>query len=178
MASLLKDIEGYEGLYKVSSSGDVFSMPRPGSRSKEPYKMFGGTDQFGYRLVGLTKNGRNKTFRVHRLVANAFLPNPHGYSEINHKDENKENNAAANLEWNTQIENHNHGTINQRISRKLTNNPKKSKPIRALTDDGKEVFRFPSVYEASRVTGINPSSIRDSAHERNIHGGGYIWRFI
>ena len=126
----------------------------------------------------LWKNNVGRAFSVHRIVAEAFIPNPEGKPQVNHIDENKENNAAANLEWNTQIENHNHGTINQRISRKLTNNPKKSKPIRALTDDGKEVFRFPSVYEASRVTGINPSSIRDSAHERNIHGGGYIWRFI
>lgn len=166
-----RDVKGYEGLYMVSDSGIVKSCKT--GKEKSPFK-----NRRGYIRVQLWKNNVGRAFSVHRIVAEAFIPNPEGKPQVNHIDENKENNAAANLEWNTQIENHNHGTINQRISRKLTNNPKKSKPIRALTDDGKEVFRFPSVYEASRVTGINPSSIRDSAHERNIHGGGYIWRFI
>lgn len=98
MSSLFADIPNYEGLYKVSSDGYVVSLPRKGTFKAE-HILLGGRDQKGYRIVTLSKNAEQKTFRLHRLVAEAFVPNPNGLPEINHKDENKENNAADNLEW-------------------------------------------------------------------------------
>lgn len=61
----------------------------------------------GYACVILRKNGNNYKFRVHRLVADLFIPNPENKSEVNHKDENKSNNEVSNLEWCTRKENMN-----------------------------------------------------------------------
>lgn len=87
----MKDIAEYEGLYAVTSCGKVWSY-----RSKkflEPYKMG------EYLGVALYKDGKRKNYYIHRLVAEAYIPNPNGYKIINHKDENKYNNCINNLEW-------------------------------------------------------------------------------
>ena len=102
-----RDIDGYEGLYKISSFGRVLSVPRPLSR--------GGIRKFsicnsGYYTVSLCKDGISKTIMVHRLVANAFIPNPLGPKEVNHKDERKTNNNVSNLEWCSREYNESYGT--------------------------------------------------------------------
>lgn len=165
-----KDVKGYEGLYIVSDKGNVKGL-------KYNKNICIQTNWAGYKRVQLYKNNKGKKYSVHRLVAIAFIPNPHGKEQVNHIDENKGNNHVENLEWVTNLENHNHGTINARISKALTNNPKKSKPVYALNDNDEIIFSFPSVYEASRQTGINPCSIRDCLHHRKIHAGGYKWQF-
>ena len=89
-----KDISGYEGLYKVSNTGEIYSM-------RENKNLSLSKDRYGYEQIILYKNGESKTYKVHRLVALAFIPNPDPikYPIINHKDENKLNNNASNLEW-------------------------------------------------------------------------------
>ena len=101
MKEIWKDIEGYEGSYQISNYGRVKALPRqiPGAYNNREFIKKITHDNYGYPIVGLSKNGRSKTFTVHRLVAKAFLPNPHGLKEVNHKDENKENNCSENLEW-------------------------------------------------------------------------------
>ena len=95
-----KEIPDYEGLYWVSNQG----------RAKNKYNKLLklGTDGKGYMKIWLTKDGKQKSFRFHRLVATLFIPNPNNLPEVNHIDENKANNCATNLEWCTRSYNVNH----------------------------------------------------------------------
>lgn len=172
MVEKWKPIEGYEGLYEVSNLGTIKNLKK--NSIKMPY-----ITKQGYFRIELWKNNKGKKYFVHRLVAEAFLPKIEGKTQVNHIDECKTNNNVKNLEWCTNLENHRHGTINERISKSLTNNKKKSKPVKALDDNGNCIGIFPSIYEASRMTGINVSCIRDCLHGRNRakHAGGYVWQF-
>ena len=116
-----RDIKGYEGAYQVSSYGRIRSLDRIVERKTGNYKHKGrilkqNDDTHGYLKVNLTKHDKKKTFKVHRLVAQAFIPNPNNYTVINHKDENKTNNKVENLEWCTSKYNNNYGTIQKRHS--------------------------------------------------------------
>ena len=92
-----KDIPGYEGLYQVSNTGKVRSLNYRRTGKKQILKQY--INNTGYKRVALRKNNKVKWYLVHRLVAQAFIPNPHNYPIINHKDENPANNAVWNLEW-------------------------------------------------------------------------------
>lgn len=92
-----KDIQGYEGLYEVSNYGNVRSLNYNHTNKIKYLKPL--KDGSGYYFVRLCKNGIVQNFKVHRLVANAFIENPNNYPQINHKDENKLNNKVSNLEW-------------------------------------------------------------------------------
>ena len=103
MEEIWKPIEGYEGLYEVSSYGRIKSLERYRSNNggiqliKE--RIMKPLDYNGYKNVLLWKNGSKKKEYVHRLVAKAFLSNPDNLKEVNHKDENPSNNMVENLEW-------------------------------------------------------------------------------
>lgn len=103
----LKDVKGYEGFYKVDDCGNVYSLKRATTKGGviSPQKTHNG-----YYRVGLSKNGKLKHHFVHRIVADAFIPNPYNLSQINHKDENKTNNGVDNLEWCEQLYNVRYGT--------------------------------------------------------------------
>lgn len=112
-----KDIKGYEGYYKISSYGRVKGLRRlikPYNCSKgywiDEKIIKDGTSNGGYRMITLSKKGKNSIFRVHRLVAEAFIPNPYNKETVNHKDECVTNNHVDNLEWMTQAENNEYGT--------------------------------------------------------------------
>ena len=107
-----KDIEGYEGLYQVSNFGNVKSLARiVHSKKRSDYKikekiLKQSDTTTGYKKVELHKdNEKRKSFKVHRLVAQAFIPNPENKREVNHIDGNKHNNNVNNLEWVTSSEN-------------------------------------------------------------------------
>lgn len=111
------NIEGYEGMYQVSSLGRVRSLDRVVEVHTEQgieeraYKgriLAQRDDKDGYKRVTLSNEGKHTTCQVHRLVAKAFIPNPEGKSEVNHKDMDKQNNELFNLEWNTRQENARH----------------------------------------------------------------------
>ena len=89
-----KDIQGYEGMYQVSSHGRVKSFKKNKVKILKPQMHYKG-----YEFVTLHKNGIGEKCKVHRLVAKAFIPNPNNYPVVNHKDENKSNNNVENLEW-------------------------------------------------------------------------------
>ena len=93
-----KDIEGYEGLYQVSSLGRVKSLKDNNDKSREKI-LKQGKMKNGYLKVNLWKNEKVKQYYVHRLVANAFIENPSSLPWVNHKDENPSNNRVNNLEW-------------------------------------------------------------------------------
>ena len=105
-----KNIEGYN--YQVSSKGRIRNKA-----TKAIKKSF--INDRGYVIVSLYKDESLKTFRVHRLVAQAFIPNPNNLSEVNHLDENKQNNSIFNLKWCTRQENLEYGTRGLRQSQTM-----------------------------------------------------------
>lgn len=160
-----KDIKGYEGFYKVSNKGNVFSIERKDSRGQ---KCGGRTlkpryDKDGYLIVTLYKNGAEKKKRVHRLVTEAFIPNPNGLPQVNHKDEIKDNNNVGNLEWCTSAYNVNHGTRNERVSKK----------VRAVNVETGEVLTFNSITEAGR-NGYAKGRVSEAC--RGVYYGGNLYK--
>ena len=111
-----KDIEGYEGLYQVSNLGNVRALKFYHSRNNV-HLLKPTVNKYGYCVVSLHKDKKVKQYRVHRLVAIAFLPNPDNLPYVNHIDCDKTNNSLTNLEWCTQSENVKHGYDNNRYDR-------------------------------------------------------------
>ena len=123
-----RPIEGYEGLYEVSNTGRVRSVDRYVKSKGESYwlrkgKMLSPTkDKNGYLKVNLSCNGKHNIIRVHRLVTEAFLPNPDNLPEVNHKDEDKTNNNVDNLEWCNAKYNSNYKGVLKRRSQRMKEN--------------------------------------------------------
>ena len=174
MQEIWKDIKGYEGLYQISNLGRVRSK----NGILKPQKR-----QHGYLGIMLYGRGGHPTrgFKhksIHRLVAEAFIPNPNGYAEINHVDEDKTNNRADNLEWCTRKYNTTTGTVQLRRSKTITNGAC-SKAVDQFTLDGQFVARYPSMAEAERQTGVSAGSICNCAKHNGKHtyAGGYRWSY-
>ena len=169
MQEIWKDIVGYEGRYMISNKGRVKSFARPSSgtgRLLTPYITR------GYCSVGLTdSNGNRRTFLVHRLVAKAFIPNPQGYAEVNHKDENKQNNACDNLEWCTREYNMSYG--NARLRQGISY----GKPVDQIALDGSVIARYCSAEFASMLTGTDASSIHKCCKGKRKYANGYEWQY-
>ena len=149
MEEIWKDIEGYEGLYQVSNLGRVRSLGRTIQRrtrwgTTADYSVEGKilkilSSSYNACYVHLfDMNGKSTNHKVHRLVAQAFIPNPNNLSDVNHKDENRKNNNVENLEWMSHVDNCNYGTRNERTKAKL------SKPVQQLDADGNVVAEYPS----------------------------------
>ena len=184
-----KSIKGYEGLYEVSDLGNVRSLPHSVSverRGVEFSVPFRGKvlkpvyRQHGYLGVMLYGKGGHKTrgfktFAVHRLVAEAFIPNPDNLPEVNHLDEDKQNNRADNLEWSTHIDNTRYGTAIQRRSAKLVNGVK-SRRVSQFTMDGTFVREYPSLAEAMR-NGYASGNIVKCIQGKYRHAYGYLWKY-
>lgn len=191
MKEIWKDIEGYEGLYEVSNFGNVRSKDhettviakhRTYKLPKKGRVLTPTTRRHGYLAVQLYGRGGHetrgmRTYSIHRLVAQAFIPNPNGYTEVNHKDECKTNNHVENLEWISHVDNARYGTAISRRSSKLKNG-KRSRKIAQYTRDGKLVRVFPSLSEAQRQ-GYVASNIHKCAngHPAYSHAYGYVWRY-
>ena len=163
-----KAIAGYEGIYEVSDLGRVRSLKYGKEKILKP-----GKNQGGYLHVVLCKDGQSKTITVHRLVADAFVPNPNNLETINHKDEVKTNNTVTNLEWMSQKDNLNYGTRNKRVGEAL------SKQVQMFDKStGELLATFPSLAEAERVTEINQGNISSCCNGKYKSAGGYKWRYI
>lgn len=124
------DIPDYEGIYQVSNCGEVMRLQsydaRGHLRNSKIIKQ--RIDADGYKAVGLHKDGEEKKYMVHRLVAMVFIPNPYNYEEVNHKDENKQNNFVSNLEWCSHKYNVNYGnTQTRRVNSWKKNREEKQK---------------------------------------------------
>jgi hypothetical protein len=160
MKEIWKDIEGYEGIYHVSNLGRVKRVAT--NRVLQPYR-----NKAGYLLVYLCKNGKRKTHRIHRLVAQSFIPNPENKPEVNHLDENKINNMVSNLEWSTRKENCNYGTRNERLSI----------PIIATKLKTGESREFYGTNECARKLVLNNAHITSVLKGRLKQTGGYTFQY-
>ena len=109
-----RPVVGYEGLYEVSNTGQVRSLDRFYYRLHKGKVLSPAKDRYGYLTVTLNCNGKSKTIKIHRLVAQAFIENPDNLPQVNHKDEDKTNNNVDNLEWCTAKYNVNFGTRQER----------------------------------------------------------------
>ena len=176
MEEIWKDIEGYEGIYQVSNLGRVKSLERVivrgnGATLPVPKRILkSAKNKDGYQLVNLWKEGNRKRMYVHRLVAQAFLPNPDDLPQVNHKDENPSNNHVDNLEFCTADYNTNYGTRNERIAEK------QSKPVLQYTLDGSFVREWLSTMEARR-NGYNIGNICNCCNGKLNRYKGYIWKY-
>lgn len=178
MEEIWKDIKGYEGLYQVSSFGRVKSLPRYDSRGnarvERILKPIPTKD--GYVRVHLSNEGVKRKRPIHRLVAEAFIPNSDNKSQVNHIDENKINNRVDNLEWVTAKENINHGTSLYR--RAMTQ--RKAQPsisIIAIDIANGEYNEYSSINECGRRLKINPSGIRQVLLGNYKQTKGYMFKY-
>lgn len=163
MEEVWKDIDGYEGLYKISNLGRIKSLKKGKEIILKPRK-----DKDGYLQVGLWKNGNKKQKTVHRLVALHFIPNNDLFkTEINHKDENKENNNLNNLEWTDHITNINYGNRNKKLS----------KEVKQFSLDGAFIQSFQSTQEIQRQLGYYCSAISECCNGKRKTAYGFRWEY-
>lgn len=151
---LWKDISYADG-YRVNSFGEVLSL-KTNKRLKQR------RDKDGYQTVGLMIDGKQKLLKVHRLVAQAFIENPNNYPIVNHKDKNRANNNANNLEWCTVA-------YNNQYSR--------AKSVNQYTRDGVFIKQWGCIREAERQTGCHNRDIIRCCKGINKTCKGYIWKY-
>lgn len=163
-----KEISGTNGAYLVSNLGRVKSNKTGIILKPQPRR-------HGYLAVWLYDNGVSKRVSVHRLVAEAFCERMPGKNEVNHINENKQDNRAANLEWCTHSENCKAGTLPLRKGEAFTNG-KRSKPICQYTMNGELVRTYPSIAEATRC-GFPGGNVLHCIQGKYSHAYGYLWRY-
>ena len=161
-----EDIEGYKGLCQISNKGRVKSLKYGKERIRTPV-----INNSGCLNIILYKNTEAQHRLVHRLVAEAFIPNLENKPQINHKDENKLNNCVENLEWIRHIDNCNYGSRNERVADSL------SKPILQYSKSGDFIREWKSASEVKRVLGIDNSHIIHCCKGKRKSSGGFVWRY-
>lgn len=161
MEEIWKPVVGFEKFYEVSNTGKVKSL-----RSGKLRKLIPNSKN-GYLYVVLCGTDFKNTFTVHRLVAMAFCEKPNGCDFINHKDEDKHNNNAENLEWVTKYYNNTYNGKTQRCC----------KAIEQLAEDGTVIKRWSSAREAYKALGIEYKNISTVCRGLRPRAGGYRWRF-
>ena len=189
MQEIWEPIKDYENLYEVSNLGNV--------KRKESYvnsksslnkifttkvneKMLKGRNCKGYLIVSLCKNGTSKNFRINRLVAQAFIPNPNNYPCVNHIDGNKQNNYAENLEWVTYSENEKHAYQNK--LKKPTWKGKcylthpSNKKVRQYDLNKNFIKQWNSIQEAQDTLKI--TNISAVCRKKQKSAGGYLWEYF
>lgn len=176
-----KKINGFDG-YMVSNFGNVKSLERDVIRKSKFGKEYvyhlnekilsKKIDSDGYELVNLYRNGKSETLKVHRLVAEAFVDNPNSFPIINHKDCDRKNNMADNLEWCNYSYNNSYGDAGYKRALK------KGKPLIAYKD-GIEIGRFISSYEAAKTLNCSDGNIRNMLRGKKYPKTvkGYIFKY-
>ena len=180
-----RDVVGWER-YAVSSFGRVAAYSAPykcGSRTcrRKPQilRQVQNNNAPHYYKVRLSDgNGNNRSLLVHRIVAEAFLPNQDGLPYVNHKDEDSQNNRVENLEWCTQKYNCNYGTHNARMAKTISETAYQRRSVVQLSLDGKYIKTFPSIKDAADELCIQRASISICCRKPNRTGRGYRWMYL
>ena len=198
MEEIWKDVKGYEGLYKINNFGIVKNSNKKIIKSQK--------NKSGYITIKLHNNGKRKKYMVHRLVAEAFVPDKSNFKyydeedklkyvnnldklKINHKDENKQNNNVENLEWCTIKYNNYYGTRIERVSESIkkvviTNERLKkirethwTKKIIQYDLNGNFIKEWDSIKEASLFIKKHITGIQHCCKGKLKTCGGYIWKY-
>lgn len=174
-----KDINGFEGYYQISNFGRVKSVERVVKKkngilmkvSERIRVLSQTTDDYSY--VVLAKHGKNKTFLVHRLVAETFIKNPNNLPCVNHKDENKQNDCVDNLEWCSYEYNNTYKNIHLR-----RNQDNVCRMVIQYDLDMHEIKRWNSATEAAKYYNIQAANICACCTYRRNHCAGFKWRYF
>lgn len=186
MEEAWKDIEGYEGKYRVSTMGRVESLTRTAFNGYKYHILKGrilrlGVSTVGYPTVVLTKDCIQKSYSVHRLVAKAFIENPENKDQVNHIDGIKKNSYVTNLEWSTRCENIKHAYNNGlKLPPSLGNsgvNHHRSLAVIKYDLQNNKIERYESINLASLSTRINRGTISAVASNNRGTAGGFIWKY-
>ena len=168
MKEVWKDIPEYEGLYQVSSMGNIKSF----SKKKNGKNLIPQKNKKGYYQILLYKNKKPYTKKIHRIVAKAFIPNPDNLPQVNHIDGNKINNCMNNLEWCTNSENQIHAYKNG------LEKPRFQRRIKQYDINGNYIKTFEYIRNAQKELNIDGSSISKCCKGKRKSAGGYIWKYV
>ena len=176
-----KPIVGYENEYEVSNLGNVKHLANLKQEYSKYYiptkkdKILKATDSHGYKTVILIKNNTSKRVYVHRLVAQAFIPNPNNLPQVNHKDEKKTNNKVDNLEWCSSKYNANYGTRNEKMKKiKLE---KYAKKVIKYDLNGKFIAEYESIEDTARKNNVTGQAITRCCKGKLKKCKNYIFKF-
>ena len=180
-----KDVEGYEGIYQVSSLGRVKSLektvPHPTARSGYwtlPERLIAliWNKKVGYFYVTLSKNDRKKSYSVHRLVAGAFCERPEGKDQVDHINGDRQDNRAINLRWCTGKEKSNKPATSWKgpAHRVVPRGAMHTSAVAVRNKDTKELFG--SIVEAANAYGVSRKAI-SQAVRTGCRSAGYYWEY-
>ena len=150
--------------YEVNQFGEI--------RRKIRKKILKPRINNGYQYVNFKINGKNINFSVHRIVANAFIPNPNGYTEVNHKNYNKSNNCVDNLERVSSSQNKYHAFL------KEENKKSRGKAVNQYTKEGILIKTFDTITEAAQTLGCCVAAISNCCLKRTKTSQGFLWSFV
>lgn len=157
------DIPGYEGLYQIRRDGTV-------RNAKSLKVLTGNVNSHGYIVMSLSRGGKKKDCKLHRLLALTFMPNTSDFDCINHKDENKLNNSLENLEWCTKGQNNRH-------AREILGVDMTAKPVCQSTMAGDFVALWANITVAAKNVGITGPCITSCCEGRSETAGGFVWNY-
>lgn len=170
-----KDIEGFEGKYMVSNLGRIKALDY--RRTGKEKILLQITDKLGYKSIQLWKNANRKKYKIHRLVANTFLPNPNNFPIINHKDKNPSNNSVENLEWCSYQYNVNYSKEEQlRGMKNSIKNKLKRKKVGQYYYD--QLIKIYESIKSVEENGFTPASVSKCCTGKLKSHHGYQWRYI
>lgn len=194
-----RDIKGYEGLYQISNLGNIKSLTRIEytynylkkekiKRVRKEKLISSNNNVKRYKIVSLTKNGKTKTFTIHRLVAQTFIPNPENKPQVNHINGIKTDNRVENLEWCSASENIIHAYKNNLLtsSQKQKEAAKKTikkaakakrRKVYQLTMEGKKIKLWNSMYELYKKYNYSWGTIRKVCIGQQEFAYGYKWKY-
>lgn len=177
-----KDIPEFKGYYQASNTGRIRTVERDVWNGKGYYKlnsheMTYGLSEKGYVVVHLSVNHQLFYRQVHRLVAEAFIPNPENKPQINHKDGNKQNNNVENLEWCTNAENQIHA-YKLGLSKHSDKSGRPKKAVGLYLNDGSLYKKFNSIAETTNYLQCSSGNVKLCCDGRRKHVKGFVAKYI